>query len=418
MYQKTTLNNGVTLVSEKIPYLSSVTVGIWINIGSRYEGLNESGICHFIEHMFFKGTNKRNASQIAKEIDSVGGIINAFTGKEYTCLYVKVLDKHLSLAFDLLSDIFLSSLFDSREIEKEKEVILQEIRMVEDNPEEYIHDLLWQSVWQGTSLGLSPLGTIKTVQSISRTKLFDYFKKHYLPHRIVVAVAGNFNHTNLIHFIEGTFGSLTGEDVKIDNQSSDPKPEIFIKNKNLEQVHLCLGAKSPSTISPKRHAGFVMNTLLGGNMSSRLFQEIREKRGLVYSIYSFQSSFVDTGLLGIYAGTGKESVLEVLALIFKELKEIKEERIEENELKRAKECLKGNLILALENTDSIMSRLAKNEIYFRKRLSIEEVVASIDKVSTSEIAELATEIFSKPNIALSVLGKVNDKKINRDIFEV
>lgn len=418
MYNKSTLSNGIRVVTEKITHFSAVSVGIWIDTGSRNEDMGESGISHFIEHMLFKGTNKRSASQIAREIDSVGGVLNAFTSKECTCLYVKILDEYFSIALDLLSDIFLCSLFDLQEVEKEKEVIFQEISMTEDNPEEYVHELFVQSIWGGCSLGRSPLGTVDTVRKLSRDKLIEYFKKNYFSERIIIAAAGNVDHDNLVELMEGALGTLPEQSRTSYNHLTEPEPEICIKRKDLEQVHICLGTKAPSTISPKKYAGFILNTVLGGNMSSRLFQEIRENRGLAYSIYSYQSSFMDTGLLGVYAGTGEDTTSEVLFLILQEFKKLKEEEIEEKELNSAKEYLKGNLVIALDSVDSRMSRLAKNEMHFNRRIPVHELIAEIEKVSAAELTELANEIFIKKNIALTLLGKIDEKEIRPEILNI
>jgi predicted Zn-dependent peptidase len=419
IYRKTVLENGVKIITEKIPYFQSITIGIWIMTGSRNENKEENGISHFIEHMLFKGTEKRGTSDIAKEIDSVGGILNAFTSKEYTCLYAKVLDSHLDLAIDLLLDIYLNSIFKPEEVERERGVILQEIRMVEDTPDESIQDLFTQSFFKEHPLSYPILGSLHSVRRISRKKLLSCFNSDYhQPSRIIVSAAGNVEHEKLVGKVESVLKSFPREDLKPSENSFHPNAVFFVRPKKLEQVHICLGTKGLSQVHPFRHTIYVLNTILGGGMSSRLFQEIREKRGLAYTVYSYQSSYRDAGLFTIYMGVGEDSAEQAIGLVIQELKRLRDEPIEDAELQAAKEQLKGNLLLASENTDNRMTRLAKSEIYFNKFITIEEVLKNIDKTTSEEVGKLAREIFQPEYLSLAVLGPVNKKKFSPDILSL
>jgi predicted Zn-dependent peptidase len=387
--------------------------------GSRHESKEENGISHFIEHMFFKGTEKRGASDIAREIDSVGGILNAFTSKEYTCLYVKVLERHLDLAIDLLLDIFLNSNFKPEEVERERGVILQEIRMVEDTPDDNIQDMFNQSFFRDHPLSYPILGSLHSVRRISRRKLLSCFDGNYHhPSRIIVSAAGKIEHEKLVDKFAPVLQSFTPEEIVSSENSFHPKATFFIRPKKLEQVHICLGTKGLSQAHPSRFTSYILNTILGGGMSSRLFQEIREKRGLAYTVYSYQSSYQDTGLFTIYMGVGEDSAEQSINLVIQELKRLKEEPVPDAELQAAKEQLKGNLLLASENTDNRMTRLAKSEIYFNKFITIEEVLKNIDKTTSEAVGNLAREIFQSEYLSLAILGPVNKKKFSPEILAV
>ena len=416
MVQKTVLPNGIQVVTEEIPSVHSVSVGIWVEAGSRDERSEENGISHFIEHMLFKGTQRRSARQIAKEIDAVGGILNAFTSKEFSSFYAKVMAEHFPVALDLLFDLYLNSLFAAEELEKERQVIVQEINMVEDTPDEYIHDLFSQSFWPHHPLGLPILGRLNTISRMDRRTLKGFFLKHYLQIPPIIVAAGKLKHEDLLRPVQEALRKIRPRPKERKSHPPRPHPQIQVKNKQLEQVHLLLGTQGFSVVHPRRYAFTVLNTILGGGMSSRLFQEVREKRGLAYSVYSFASSFVDSGLLGIYVGTGEHTLNRVLQVILREMKRLAENSIRPKELRSAKEQLKGNLLLSLESTDSRMSRLAKNEIFFHRFVSTEEIIEGIEKVSAEEISSLAQEIFRPDSFSLTVLGPVTEKTIPKTLL--
>ncbi len=415
-YQKTVLDNGIKVITEEIPYLKSASIGIWVNTGSRDEQPQENGISHFIEHLLFKGTERRTAFDIAKEIDSVGGTLNAFTGREYTCFYAKVIDKNLPLAIDLLSDIFLHSLIDAKDVEKERMVILQEIKMVEDTPDDYIHDLFNRVCWGDHPLGFPICGTSELVQSFTRNQIHQFFRETYQPNRIIICAAGNLHHQEVVESIGAIFGQIP----KSDNVKGRVRPDSIsttdIWKRELEQVHFCLGTKGLQYNHSLRFASYVLNTILGGGMSSRLFQEIRENRGLAYSVYSYLPSYIDAGLVVVYAGTSENSFEEVIGLILKEFNHLKTEPFKNGELEIAKEQLKGNLLLSLESSDNLMARLAKNEIYFESYLPVEKVIRGIDEVEDEVVRSLARDIFDERFFCLTVLGPVDGKTVNKNLL--
>lgn len=415
-YQKTVLGNGIRVVTERIPYLRSVSIGVWVITGSRDEQPQENGISHFIEHLLFKGTEKRTAFDIAKEIDSVGGTLNAFTGREYTCFYAKVIDQNLPLAIDLLSDIFLHSLMDLKDVEKERMVILQEIKMVEDTPDDYIHDLFNRVCWGDHPLGFPIYGTSDLVQSFRRDQLYQFFRENYPPDRIVVCAAGNLEHRQVVDMIEGTFGKITKSDKIRGRSKPDPISTTNIRKRDLEQVHFCLGTRGLQYNHSLRFASYILNTILGGGMSSRLFQEIRENRGLAYSVYSYLPTYIDSGLVVVYAGTNEDSFQEVIELVLKEFDRLKKEPLKNGELETAKEQLKGNLLLSLESSDNLMTRLAKNEIYFQSYLPVEKILKGIDEVKEETVRQLANEIFDERLFCLTVLGPMNGNYLDKVRF--
>ncbi len=391
-------------------------MGIWVNTGSRDEQPQENGISHFIEHLLFKGTERRTAFDIAKEIDSVGGTLNAFTGREYTCFYAKVIDKNLPLAIDLLSDIFLHSLIDGKDVEKERMVILQEIKMVEDTPDDYIHDLFNRMCWGDHPLGFPICGTSELVQSFTRDQIYQFFKETYQPNRIIICAAGNLHHQEVVESIGGIFGQIPKSDKVKARVRPDSISTTNIWKRELEQVHFCLGTKGLQYNHSLRFASYVLNTILGGGMSSRLFQEIRENRGLAYSVYSYLPSYIDTGLVVVYAGTNEKSFEEVIGLILKEFNHLKTEPFKNGELKIAKEQLKGNLLLSLESSDSLMARLAKNEIYFESYLPVETVIRGIDEVEDEVVRSLGKDIFDERFFCLTVLGPIDGKTFNKNLL--
>ena len=416
LYQKVVLHNGIRIVTEKIPYLRSVSIGIWINSGSRDEEDKNSGISHFLEHLAFKGTEKRSARQIAFEMDSIGGQIDAFTSREYTCYSAKVLDEHLPVAIDLLSDILLNSTIKPADIDKERQVILEEIKFVEDNPADYIYDLLYQSVWSSHPLGRSILGNPESIEKIDRNKLVNHLDNHYIPKNIIIAVAGNIDEGRLKELLEKAFGSLN----KNASSSREAPPEIkrnfIIKERELEQVHFCLGTKGLRSADENRFEGYLLNTILGGSMSSRLFQKIREDYGLAYSIHSFISPYADTGLLGIYAGTSAEFFEKVLKMSLEEFKLLMTVKVPGDELKKAKEQLKGNLMLSLESSSSRMNQLAKQEMYFERFFSMDEIIDEVEKVTEEKIQRLANRLFDNAFFNLAILGPVKKEKISLDLL--
>lgn len=412
-YQKTVLENGIRVITEKIPFLRSVSIGVWVVTGSRDEQPHENGISHFIEHLLFKGTEKRTAFDIAKEIDSVGGTLNAFTGREYTCFYAKVIDQNLRLAIDLLSDIFLHSLMDLKDVEKERMVILQEIKMVEDTPDDYVHDLFNKVYWGDHPLGFPIYGTSELVQSFQRDQLYKFFKENYPPDRIIICAAGNLNHQEVVDLIHPTFGQIPKSPKTRERVKPDPISTTNIWKRDLEQVHFCLGTQGLQYNHSLRFASYVLNTILGGGMSSRLFQEIRENQGLAYSVYSYLPTYIDTGLVVVYAGTNEDSFQKVIELVLKEFDHLKREPLRNGELETAKEQLKGNLLLSLESSDNLMTRLAKNEIYFQNYLPIGTILKGIDEVEEEMVRNLANELFDEHLFCLTVLGPMNGSDLDQ-----
>lgn len=413
--RKTVLKNGVTIVTESYPSFHSASIGIWVKNGSRDESPGNNGISHFIEHMLFKGTSSRSALDIAKEMDALGGVINAFTTSENTCYYVKILKNHIREAADILSDIFLYSTFDGEELEKEREVIIQEIRMVEDTPDDHVHELFNKTFWGDYPLCLPVLGNDKNVSSFTRDEITEYMKDMYSAERIVITAAGRVNHEEVVDCFGDAFSRIGGTGVKTGEESPIFSSNLTLSRKRLEQVHICIGTRGVSGVSAKRYAGYLLNTVLGSGMSSRLFQEIREKRGLAYSIYSYLSTFLDAGMLGIYAGTSTGSLRDVVRLTGEEMGKLKISPLSDEDLRAAKEQLKGNIVLGLESSDSRMQRLAHNEIYFGRDLPLEESLDSIDAVTSHDIAELAEELFGRESLNMTILGNVR-KSVADEIF--
>jgi len=418
LVNKTILNNGIRILSKKIPHVRSVSMGVWVNVGARDETLSENGLSHFIEHMIFKGTKKRSALQIAKEFDSIGGNMNAFTTMENTCYHAKVMDTHLETMVDILSDIFLSSVFDSIEVEKERAVIFQEIGMTEDSPEEYIHILSGNTYWGDNPLGRSILGPRKNVLSFDSETIRGFFSRFYQPERILISVAGNVEHNHFANLVGQQFESINASNSFPVRVTPTGQSKVTIHSKDLEQIHICMGAKGLPITDPKRYAFSLINTILGGNMSSRLFQEIRENRGLAYSVYSFISSHVDTGMCGVYVGVDPKNAKETIEIILNEIFKLKKIAVDSTELQSAKEYTKGNLMLASESIDNQMVRLAQNEIHFGRYIPLQEVVNKIEEVTTDDIIDLASTLFCNEQFAITLLGSVADKKLYEDILTV
>jgi predicted Zn-dependent peptidase len=414
---KTLLPNGVKIISRKLPHLRSISMGVWVNVGARDESDRENGLSHFIEHMIFKGTARRSAYQIAKEFDAIGGHTNAFTSMEHTCYHAKVLDNHMETMVDILTDIFLNSSFDPQEVERERPVICQEIGMLEDAPEEYVHLLSGHNFWGDHPLGRSILGTRENILNFDSRVIKDFFHSFYHPERIVVAVCGNVDHQRLIELVGSAFSGIKiGQDLP-ERCLPEINPGLRVHYRELEQVHLCLSTPGLSITDPRRFALSLLNSLLGGNMSSRLFQEIREQRGLAYSVYSYISSYVDTGMFGIYAGVHPDNVQQTIELIVQEMNNICRTPISAAELQDAKEFTKGNLILAIESVDNQMVRLAQNEIHFNTYIPLETVIAHIEAVTMGDIQDLAKTLFKPEQSAVTLLGQVDDKTDFRSLID-
>lgn len=410
MFKRYHLDNGIPLVTECIRSVHSVTLGIWVKVGSRFEPPEKNGLSHFLEHMFFKGTRKRSARDIAVEIDSIGGDLNAFTSRETTTFYVKVLDQHIKRGIDLLTDIFLHSTFPEEEIEKEKRIIKEEIKMVEDTPDDYINDLFYQDVWGNRGIGLPVLGRRETVKSFKKEDIIGHIKKYYGTKDIVIACAGNFNPEELLDSLNKLLGGLRRGSEPERGETPEFRPSVKVYQKELSEVHICMGVKGLPQASPERYVLYIINAILGAGVSSRLFQEIREKRGLAYSIYSFIASYMDTGLFGVYAGTARKRVSEVIDLVVKEMKGLKD-TIKEEELQRAKDQIKGNLILGLESTSNRMQNIARQEIYYGRYYSPEEVIRLIDGVTLNQVRNLAERLMSNDSIAITLLGPVQPSQL-------
>lgn len=412
MFKKYHLNNGIPLIVERIGNVHSVALGIWIKVGSRYEPSEKNGISHFLEHMFFKGTKKRSSQDIAVEIDSIGGDLNAFTSRETTTFYIKVLDEYIDRGIDLITDIFLHSTFPEADLEKEKSIIKEEIKMVEDTPDDYIHDLFYQSVWGQNGIGQPVLGRRETVRSFTNADIAAHIKKYYGTKDTVVACAGNFEPDKLLYSLNHVLGDLRRGSEPKTGGIPDFKPSTSVYTKDLSEVHCCIGVRGLHQGSPDRYALYLLNAILGASVSSRLFQEIREKRGLAYSIYSFIASYVDTGLWGVYAGSSRKKVVEVIELIVEEMNGLKDS-ITDDELKRAKDQLKGNLILGLESTQGRMQNIARQEIYHERYFSPEEIIKEIDEVPMKRIKELSAELITDGSLALTVLGPVQPSQLSQ-----
>lgn len=415
MITTTTLSNGVRVITERAEHMHTVAIGIWVANGSRHESRENNGVAHFIEHLLFKGTDRRAARQISLEIDSMGGILNAFTGHEYVCYYAKVLASFLPRVTDLLSDIFLFSTFPAEEIERERKVILQEIKMRDDSPEEAIHDRFHQNFWQGHSLGNSILGTREIIGALSRDSIIDYKRSHYRPDDIIISAAGNVDHNQLVGLIAEQF-SLISSEWKPDGLPFRPQGghRINLNERDLEQTLICMGTRSLQQDHPDRYAMHLLTTILGGGMSSRLFQEVREKRGLAYSVYSYVICHADSGALVVYAGTEQKHCREVIEIALSEMVRIKQEKVSQAELDSAREQVKGKLLMSLESSDSLMTRLAKNVVYLGTHQPIEKILASFDAVTTEDVLSIAGRLFDGECLNLEIMGRTAGLDLHAD----
>lgn len=413
--RKEVLPNGLTVLTEEMDHIRSVSIGIWVKNGSRHEDPLVNGISHFIEHMVFKGTTSRNAEDIAREVDSIGGNMDAFTGKETVCFNIKILDEHVPVAMDVLTDMVLNPVFDAKEIDREKGVILEEIKMDEDNPDYLVHEIFTQNFYKDHPLGKPILGTKETVRGFNRDIVFANYGRKFAPGNLIVAAAGNIEHKAFVDEVRRRFEHLQPGQNGFHQEPPKTHARIIMRNKkSLEQVQICLGVPAYSIAHPRRYGCYILNTLLGGGMSSRLFQNIREKQGLVYSIFSELNPFEDSGSLAIYAGTSRESAPKVVQQVVGEFAQFKREPVSVEELQRAKAQLKGSLMLGLESSTARMSNLARQEMYYDHFHTMDEIIARIEGVTREEVQNLANEIFKSDEIAVTVLGNMNGVKISRD----
>ena len=392
----------------------SISIGVWLTRGSRHESVERGGIAHFVEHMLFKGTASRTAEDIAQAIDSIGGQLDAFTAKEYASYYIKVLDEHLPLAIDILSDIVRNPAFSVDDLEREKKVVIEEIKMVEDTPDDLVHEIFTQSFWEDHPLGRPILGTKETVESFNSDLLRGYFAKVYTPQNLIVSAVGNLEHPRVRDLVEQKFGSLARSPETLREDAPTVVPKVLIRNKELEQSHLCLGASSYPQNHEARYASYVLNTLLGGSMSSRLFQNVREKRGLAYAVFSGLSAYRDAGSFTVYAGCSNDAVGQVIDLVVEELRGVKQTPVPETEVQRSKDHLKGSLMLSLENTASRMSHIARQEIYFERQFGLDETLQGIERVTVDDVHRVAADLFQNGSLAATVLGNVNGLEVPRE----
>jgi predicted Zn-dependent peptidase len=412
--QKHVLPNGLVVISETMSHVRSVSVGVWVRNGSRREAPQENGLAHFIEHMVFKGTERRSAEAIAREMDSIGGMLDAFTSKEQICFNAKVLDEHLPIAFDVIADLILRPKFDSQDVKKERQVVLEEIKMDLDNPEYLLHDIFTRGFWPEHPLGRPILGTPETVRCFSRDHLNERFRDWFAPDHLVITAAGNVTEARVMALVELEFGSLRPARTLENHTAPSTEAPIHLETKrDLEQVHVCIGVPALPLAHEARFTAAVLNNLLGGGMSSRLFQRIREKEGLAYAVFSELTPYSDAGMFTVYAGTARETVGQVIDLTIKEFRSMKESPVSEEELTRAKNHLKGSLMLSLESTTSRMSNLARQELYFGRFYSLDEILASIEAVTREGIQALANDFFRPEQIAVTVLGPLNGFTLDR-----
>jgi predicted Zn-dependent peptidase len=416
--RRTVLPNGLIVLTERMDHLRSVAMGVWIKSGSRCEAAEFNGISHFVEHMVFKGTRSRSAQRIAREMDSIGGNLDAFTSKETICFNVKSLADHVPIAMDVLADLVLNPIFALNDIERERGVILEEIKIDEDNPDVLVHELFTQSFWKGHPLGKPILGTTETVQRLGQQQLFSYHNDRFHGGNMVFSAAGHLDHDQFTAAVAEKFAPLLAGMAPDELSAPEPSARILLRNKkSLEQVQICLGVPAPPITDENRYTTLILNTVLGGGMSSRLFQTIREERGLAYSVYSDLSPYRDTGNLCVYAGTSAGKALQVVELILAEFRSIKEKPISEEELKRAKDQLKGNILLGLESSNSRMANLARQEMYFRQFFTTDEIIARIDDVTAEQVQKMAQRLFQAESIAVTLLGRLDGVKLNRNMLE-
>lgn len=409
------LPNGLTIITEQMQHIRSASIGVWLQTGSRDEDAEWNGISHFIEHMVFKGTKHRTAEEIARQVDSIGGNMDAFTAKECICFNVKVLDEHVPTALDILSDLVLNPVFATTDIVRERGVILEEIKMDEDNPDYLVHEIFTQNFWKDHPLGKPILGTKDTVKRFERDTVLDAYTHRFAPGNIIVSAAGNLDHDRFVELVTGHFEHMRAMNNGFHSSAPKTVSRITLRNKKaLEQVQLCIGVPAHPIAHERRHAGYILNTLLGGGMSSRLFQNIRERQGLAYSIYSDLNPYRDTGCLAVYAGTSLASASKVVQSVVSEFRRLKNEPVSEEELRRSKAQLKGSLMLSLESSTSRMSNLARQEMYFDRFYDLDELIARIEAVTTEDLTVLANEFFKTESVAVTALGNLNGLKVTRE----
>ncbi len=416
--RRTALPNGLTIITEEMEHIRSVCIGIWVKTGSRDEDKQWNGISHFVEHMVFKGTEHRTAEEIARQVDSIGGNIDAFTAKECVSFSIKVLDEHLPIALDVLSDLVLNPVFASDDIVRERGVILEEIKMDEDSPDYLVHEIFTQNFWKDHPLGRPILGTRDTVKGFEREPVADFYRQRFVPGNVIVTAAGHLNHDHFVELVGKRFANM--QPMSNGFHSAPPKivPKIILRNKkSLEQVQICVGVPSYPITHEKRHSSYILNTLLGGGMSSRLFQNIRERQGLAYAIYSDLNPYRDTGCLSVYAGTSRTSATKVVESVVSEFRDLKSAEVPADELRRSKDQLKGSLMLSLESSTARMSNLARQEMYFDQFYGLDELIAKIESVTTEELWNLSNQFFQTENIAVTILGNLNGLKLTREQLE-
>jgi predicted Zn-dependent peptidase len=416
--RRTALPNGLTIITEEMEHIRSVCIGIWVKTGSRDEDKQWNGISDFVEHMVFKGTEHRTAEDIARQVDSIGGNIDAFTAKECVSFSIKVLDEHLPIALDVLSDLVLNPVFAADDIVRERGVILEEIKMDEDSPDYLVHEIFTQNFWKDHPLGRPILGTRDTVKGFERESVGDFYRQRFVPGNVIITAAGHLNHDHFVELVGKHFANM--KPMSNGFHSAPPKivPKIILRNKkSLEQVQICVGVPSYPITHEKRHSSYILNTLLGGGMSSRLFQNIRERQGLAYSIYSDLNPYRDTGCLSVYAGTSRASATKVVESVVSEFRNLKSAEVPADELRRSKDQLKGSLMLSLESSTARMSNLARQEMYFDQFYGLDELIAKIESVTTEELWSLSNQFFQTENIAVTILGNLNGLKLTRERLE-
>jgi len=416
--KKDTLSNGLRIITESMPAVRSISLGVWLQTGSRHEREDQNGIVHFLEHMVFKATRNRSGEEIARAADAIGGHLDAFTSKEFTCFSIKVVDEHLPRAFDIVADLVKNPLLRSSDIAKESQVIQEEIKMVEDTPDDLVHEIFSKSYWPHHSLGRPILGTRATVGGFNQRRLREFFRRHYVPGNMLISAAGHLNHNRVVDLVGKQFGDVSKGAIMEEGPAPVAHPHArYRRKKELEQTHICLGTPAYPYAHDRRFASYILNTILGGGMSSRLFQNIREKHGLVYAVFSGLSAYRDAGILSVYAGTAPGNARKVVNLVLQEFGKLKNNSIPDEELQRAKDYLKGNLLLGLESTSSRMGNIARQELYYGQYISLDEVAAKIDAVTREDVVEVARELFQSGRIAVTVLGPRQGFTISRNQLE-
>ena len=415
--RRTELSNGLIILTERMEHVRSVSMGVWVKTGSRDELPEINGVSHFVEHMVFKGTKSRSAKNIAREVDAIGGNLDAFTSKETICFNVKVLDEHVPKALDVLTDLVMHPVFAPDDIDRECKVVLEEIKMDEDNPDMLVHEIFTQSFWKDHPLGKPILGTKETVRRFDQGTLFDFYGGRFQGGNMIFSAAGNLDHDAFVHLVAEKLAHLSSAPATLAIPSNRPKVHARIvskQKKSLEQLQLCLGVPAPAVNDEQRYTASLLNAILGGGMSSRLFQNVREDRGLAYSIFSELSSFRDTGSLCVYAGTSAQSAEQVIRLTVEEFRRLKEEAVPEEELQRAKDQLKGNILLSLESSGALMSNLARQEMYFQQFHAVPEILEKIGQVTSADLMQMAKQLFVPESVAVALLGNLNGLKVTRD----